>query len=129
MNKTLNSFRFFGLKLETLEQAHKMSLPAAIMTGMMGVVSFVHCVTVIPDFLFLGFLDLVLWGVLGFGIYKNSRIAVINTFIMYILGGAYFRLIPIWQSNIFATIYIIILVFALWGTFLYNRLLKAQNKG
>lgn len=105
-----------------------MSVPGAIATILVGVYSTIYALIFFKELLFLGVLDLVLWGVLGAGIYKNSRVAVINTFIMYILGGALFRLTPLWHNNIFAIIYVILLLFALRGTFAYNKLLKEMDK-
>jgi len=127
MNNTILRTAIIPKKLETLEQAHKISKPAAVFTVLIGVASFVHSIVYLPELSFLGFMDLVLWGVLGFGIYKNSRIAVINTFIMYLLGGSYFRMTPMWQSNLLATIFVIALLFALRGTFAYNSILKKHQ--
>lgn len=128
MNKILTNRLFLPKKIETLEQAHKISIPAAVFTILIGTASFIHSIIYVPELMFLGFLDIVLWGVLGVGIYKNSRLAVINTFIMYILGGAYFRMTEMWQSNILATFYVITLVFALRGTFAYQKILKQKEE-
>jgi len=128
MNKVMAGSFFVAKKIDSLEKAHKFSIPASIFTIFIGVISFIHSIVYMPELMFLGFLDLVLWGVLGIGIYKNSRLAVINTFIMYILGGAYFRMTIMWQSNILAICYVIVLMFALRGTFAYQKLLKQQNK-
>ncbi|ADR18396.1 hypothetical protein [Calditerrivibrio nitroreducens] len=129
MNKVITNNIFLPKKIETLEKAHKYCIPGAIFTTLMGVLSFLHSIIYLPELLFLGFLDLVLWGVLGIGIYKNSRIAVINGFIMYILGGAYFRITPMWQSNLLATFYVITMLFAIRGAFAYQKILKEKNKG
>ncbi|MCA1932483.1 MAG: hypothetical protein LDL13_02765 [Calditerrivibrio sp.] len=126
-NKTKKITDFFG-KIETLEDAHRISIPAAVVTALVGFYSLIYTILYFNELMFLGALDLILWSILGFGIFKNSRVALLNTFIMYVLGGAFFRMTPLWHNNIFATIYVLTLVFALRGTFAYNKLLK-KNEG
>lgn len=128
-NKRLQEKETIFGKIKTLEQAHRISIPAVIITFFVGAYSLIYCVIYFQEMMFLGALDLILWGILGFGIFKNSRVALINTFIMYVLGGAFFRMTPLWHSNIFATIYVVALVFALRGTFAYNKILKQKGEG